>query len=765
MSDGSLSDEEIDALLFGDLAIGSKDEIYSQIDKIKQDESNELNLCSAFRFLDNLTYKNLFLKISKPNNIQKLILSDNYLTHLPEEITRFTNLQSLDLGSNQLASLPPEISQLINLQWLDLGSNQLTSLPPEISWLKILVYFNIVNNKISKLPKELLSLSIPLKWNGGFGSIGIFINNNPLTIPPLEIAEQGDKAIRNYFNKLEHEEIIKLYEAKLILVGEGGVGKTTVIKQVMQPKTLLNKNEKTTGGIDIHKWVFPALQTNEFQVNVWDFGGQEIYHATHQFFLTKRSLYLLVWDARKDYDVVSFDYWLNVIKLLSNSSPVIVVLNKIDERIKNIDERSLKEKYPNIICFEKVSAWTGAGIKQLTHKIKVAISNLEHIGDSLPKAWVTMKRFFEEVRKKYNFMALKDYVYLCMNKLNLDEEQAGFIGQYLHDLGFFLHFRDNAILKDIVFLKPEWATNAVYRILDTKEVVLNKGVFHFNDLQKYWPDYPADKYIHLVELMKRFELCFELPGSQAYIVPELLPVEFPKIKWKYEKCLCCEYHYEFMPSGIITRFIVRTQDLNKKRIYWKNGAVLVYENTIAMIVSEAINKKIILWIQGDEKKELLAIIMREINHIHDTLNNPKVKIMVPCLCSDCRNQKNPFLHDYVQLKRFLKNGITDSQCGKRGRSVPIAGLLGDIELSIPGPDLHINNTTKEFLKKRFSLEDVFDTLCREMKFDAKSFAGDFDQRITHFIHHLELRKSNPVRALKEVLLKLCPRFRDEIHRL
>ncbi|WP_347242416.1 hypothetical protein [Nostoc sp. FACHB-888] len=28
----------------------------------------------------------------------------------------------------------------------------------------------------------------------------------------------------------------------------------------------------------------------EFRVNIWDFGGQEIYHATHQFFLTRRSL-------------------------------------------------------------------------------------------------------------------------------------------------------------------------------------------------------------------------------------------------------------------------------------------------------------------------------------------------------------------------------------------------------------------------------------------------------------------------------------------
>ncbi|MEZ4645209.1 MAG: hypothetical protein R3E31_21165 [Chloroflexota bacterium] len=27
---------------------------------------------------------------------------------------------------------------------------------------------------------------------------------------------------------------------------------------------------------------------------MWDFGGQSVYHATHQFFLTKSSVYVLV---------------------------------------------------------------------------------------------------------------------------------------------------------------------------------------------------------------------------------------------------------------------------------------------------------------------------------------------------------------------------------------------------------------------------------------------------------------------------------------
>ena len=77
--------------------------------------------------------------------------------------------------------------------------------------------------------------------------------------------------------------------------------------------------------IDVIHYEFPsAIRTREgdrekilkrkFQVNIWDFGGQEIYHATHQFFLTRRSVYILVCDDRKE--DTDFFYWLQVVELL-----------------------------------------------------------------------------------------------------------------------------------------------------------------------------------------------------------------------------------------------------------------------------------------------------------------------------------------------------------------------------------------------------------------------------------------------------------------
>ena len=101
------------------------------------------------------------------------------------------------------------------------------------------------------------------------------------------------------------------------------------------------------------------------------------------------------------------------------------------------------------------------------------------------------------------------------------------MSNYFHDLGIFLHFQDNDILRNIIFLNPDWATKAVYKIIDTKEVVLNQGKFNYSQLRNIWKDYPDDKFNFLIELMKKFELCFLLPNQTDYIVPGLLPPNHP----------------------------------------------------------------------------------------------------------------------------------------------------------------------------------------------------------------------------------------------
>lgn len=103
--------------------------------------------------------------------------------------------------------------------------------------------------------------------------------------------------------------------------------------------------EDFTQGINIEPWSLPVTfedgETRDVKIHFWDFGGQEIYYNTYQFFMTSRSLYIFVWD--KNTSSLERDYWLSTIRLLSSGSPVLVINNKADRRIKPIDEESLKK--------------------------------------------------------------------------------------------------------------------------------------------------------------------------------------------------------------------------------------------------------------------------------------------------------------------------------------------------------------------------------------------------------------------------------------
>jgi internalin A len=190
----------------------------------------------------------------------------------------------LDLSGRNFKSLPIEITKLTNLTDLDLTHNELTSLPAEIAQLTNLTYLNL--------------------------------RDNPLPIPPETINKPQDvKAIFVALAGLKTGE--RLNEAKLLVVGDGKVGKSSVVEQLL--KGTFNPSKQTTLGVEIndemqilHSEV--KAKGEPIKLNIWDFGGQEIQHSTHQFFLTRRSLYLLVVDARKGDQLSNIEYWLKLIE-------------------------------------------------------------------------------------------------------------------------------------------------------------------------------------------------------------------------------------------------------------------------------------------------------------------------------------------------------------------------------------------------------------------------------------------------------------------
>ena len=132
----------------------------------------------------------------------------------------------------------------------------------------------------------------------------------------------------------------------MLVVGEGAVGKTQLIRSLLGEQFEVESD--TTEGIEIRPVMFPHPdEANvDIQLKAWDFGGQSIYHATHQFFLSNRSLFILVWNPRMGYEQCKLFYWLDTIKSLAPDSPIMLVATHVDERTADLPYDELVNQYP-----------------------------------------------------------------------------------------------------------------------------------------------------------------------------------------------------------------------------------------------------------------------------------------------------------------------------------------------------------------------------------------------------------------------------------
>ena len=514
-----------------------------------------------------------------------------------------------------------------------------------------------------------------MKWEDDIYFSGLNLSGNPFTDPPEEIVKKGNAAILNYFLETQQATVLFL-ESKLLLVGSGDVGKTTLMKKLKDNAFVVTPGtEDTTRGIDIQPWQlscpFPDGQSRDVNIHFWDFGGQDILHATHQFFLTKRSLYLFVWDPRKEEETRSFDYWLNAVKLFGAGSPLIMVMNKADIRIKHIDEASFQDKFPNIARFHQVSCVNGQQIPELTETIRTALCRMPHLLDKLPKRWMDIRDDLKA--RKDDYITQEDYFAVCRSH-GMDNEKALFLSDYLHDLGIILHFHQDPVLAGTVILKPEWATGAVYALIDSLEIQQNKGRFNRAHLDRYWDKkkYPAEKYPQLLRLIEKFELCFNIVGTDDYILPELLPSQRPAIDMEGYRSggnLQLHYSYDFMPAGIITRFISRLHYLIRDNHYWNSGVELEFSGSSALIVSDSAQKRIRVSVSGANNTQLMGVIRSHFDHIHETLNMKKEEHVfeeVPCnLFRMHFTPKNLISYKYNLLQKFIVERQSDASPVKK----------------------------------------------------------------------------------------------------
>jgi internalin A len=454
-------------------------------------------------------------------------------------------------------------------------------------------------------------------------------------------------------------ELLPLNEAKLLVVGNEAVGKTSLVRFLTTGVTRDPGEPKTLGTaiserIETRAW---RDEGSPIQLNVWDFGGQEIMHGTHRFFLSERSLYLLVLEARREDDESVFS-WLKTIRNRGGESPVIVVINKCDDGSHNlrVDETALQRDYPNVIGVVRTSCEPNqfahqsiAGLRRLIADTLATNPLLSHARNGIPPPWLRVKAAVAALARDQSLLESRVYLDLCTGGDERDRitdvNEQGALLLLLHDLGVVVAHglaRDApAALREVTLLDPNWLTGAVYALLNAPQVLQQAGEFSRAQLPQWLNSalYPPHRHEYILDMMQSqdLSLCFRLPttqGDERYLLPEALPSNEPDFGTWPPDSLRFRFDYDYLPPGLIPRFIVQAhRHLTEKPTRWRTGVVLAVDTCPVLLKGDRERRRIDIAVTGpvNRRRSALAVVLEYLNVVHD-LNpeaGPKGRVPLP----------------------------------------------------------------------------------------------------------------------------------------
>jgi len=478
-------------------------------------------------------------RINALAHLQILNIANNRLTTLPDALGELTQLQELNIGGNQLVNLPECLKSLTHLHILDLGNgfgkyqntinkyklknfdgNPLDGLPEWLITFIELESLFIVGSKLTDIPNSLIQLK-SLKE--------LFLDNNPLNPELAKAYEQGFDAVKLY---LRAGAVVPSYEAKLILVGEGEVGKTCLMDALLDKPW---QEHPSTHGIEIQQ-IKVAVDADEegkeldkdekteISLNGWDFGGQRVYRPTHQLFFSAPAVYLVVWKPREGPQQGFVKEWIQLVKRREPSARIIVVATHggPQQRQPDIDRQELWDLFgrDTVVDFFFVDSkpdehGNRKGIAELKEAIARVAAELPEVGRSVPKSFADVRAALQA--KGVPYLPLDEVLAICRAH-NMDDEIARLFITISHRLGHLTHYENDPALRDIVILRPDWLASAMSYVLDDEQTRTAHGLVKFSRLGQLWDDpkreadtrYPTTLHPIFLRLMERFDLSYRV---------------------------------------------------------------------------------------------------------------------------------------------------------------------------------------------------------------------------------------------------------------
>lgn len=563
---------------------------------------------------------------------------------LPESIGELENLEVLYLDGTNINKLPQSFKKLTNLKKLTLNGTKIQKFP-ELNEFPYLKECNLSDMVIERVPREVINDSMEIILGSEYfewreNQDVLILRDTKLLCQPISLFSHEKEFIYAYYE----EEKIHLNESKIVFLGDGEAGKSHIIKRILQEGNPLEEfREGSTPGIAISAKEC-CIDEECVKLQIWDFGGQEIMHSMHRFFLTERTVYVIVVNARDNTQDERAQYWLNNIKSFANGCPVIVVLNKMDQNPSaTLNERLLKHDYPQIANITKMSALTDskANFQVLMNKILKLVRVSDSYAMDFPISWNRIKKILSETEK--NYIVDSEYREICKNNSVEDEQIQDWLLDWFHDLGVsFNYHRKDYLLGGYMILKPNWITNAIYIILFNGRDRAQNGIISIADiieLLKHPPkavsaiSYSITEIPYILGVMRRFEISYSINGEKEFI-PMMCDRNQHEEAESFLSDECLEYfmQYEYLPNNVLHKLMIKMKDDLVEHKIWLTGMLLNARNSNISALVRMHGKKIEIYIKSkdariwqpkeylSEIREFLLTINKELNLIaEDTI--------------------------------------------------------------------------------------------------------------------------------------------------
>ena len=635
--------------------------------------------------------------IGKLANLEKLYLSSTKIEKLPEWIGKLENLERLDLSGTKIEELPEWMGKLTNLQELNLSDIKIEELPESIEKLTNLQALDLSRAKLKKLPYSLFQLDLEYQFKEYFSLVedGINLYQTQLTQMPISLFMQDRSLIKAYYE--EERQLIN--ESKVILLGDGGAGKTYLVDRIFNDGEKLPRTHEpdTTTGTLIRDYPMKMENGSLMSVRFWDFGGQQIMHSMHRCFLTSRSLYVVLLDARNDTQDFQAYYWLNNIKSFAPDAPVILVINKMDQNpTASVNQRELTRKYPNLKEVIRISALKDEKeeFDHFLYRLKQQLTILDGYGMEFPISWFQiMKTLEEKHQKEVYYIEQDDYEDICIENGIKDPEIQRWLLEWFNDLGVCFSFHkgnDNLSLSPYKVLDPKWLLNAIYLIIYFGREKAEKGILSGSAIKNILKNQSGSVYKDktysyrsttipfILEIMRKFEISYPLDSGREFI-PALCQKEEGNEECLEEKEPMLEYlfRYEYLPENVLHRLMIQMNQWLDFHCIWRSGMRMQEDSTGLSALIRAQQKQLHIFIRSSsplhEPWEMLNRIRECLLKIHRELNLLAEDVIL--------FRKGEFVEEisYDRIMKYLKNHHKEYYIPDINEEIDLYELIGKVE--------------------------------------------------------------------------------------